>query len=100
MNESKPVVNKTPTHKQSIVAVDVIKSSVGGGAERHREVIRFKNGAIYDGFLKGDLRDGRGVQVWPDGTRYEGMWQDDSAWGQGKFTHKNGDTYEGYWMHN
>ena len=32
----------------------------------------FKSGATYDGEWKGTVRDGYGIQVWPDGARYEG----------------------------
>ncbi len=32
----------------------------------------FKSGAIYEGEWIGVLRDGYGIQTWPDGARYQG----------------------------
>lgn len=62
------------------------------------QIIKFKNGAIYDGQLRGVIREGKGTQIWPDGTKYDGEWKENNAWGYGKFTHKNGDSYEGQWF--
>lgn len=44
------------------------------------------NGAKYEGeWLKNkpDVRQGRGVQFWPDGSLYEGFWMDSKANGKG-----------------
>ena len=38
-----------------------------------RPPFTFKSGAIYDGEWKGHVRDGYGVQIWPDGAKYEGF---------------------------
>jgi hypothetical protein len=46
-----------------------------GKSDINREIIKFKNGAIYDGYLKGWMREGKGTQIWPDGTKYEGDWK-------------------------
>lgn len=54
-----------------------------------------KNGATYQGQWMSGLRDGYGVQLWPDGSRYEGNWRNDKANGQGKLVHADGDVYEG-----
>ncbi len=45
--------------------------------------MKFKNGVIYHGEWKGNVREGYGVQVWPDGAKYEGEWQDGKANGKG-----------------
>lgn len=37
-----------------------------------RPAYQFKSGAVYDGEWKGSMRDGLGVQTWPDGAKYEG----------------------------
>lgn len=37
-----------------------------------RPAYQFKSGAVYDGEWKGSMRDGYGVQTWPDGAKYEG----------------------------
>jgi len=39
----------------------------------------YKSGAKYTGEWVGELRDGHGVQVWPDGGRYEGQFREDKA---------------------
>ena len=58
------------------------------------------------------MRDGWGIQVWPDGAKYEGMvyhnlndsiltniiigeWRNNKAHGKGKFWHIDGDIFEG-----
>ena len=33
----------------------------------------FKSGAVYEGEWKGNVRDGWGIQIWPDGAKYEGI---------------------------
>jgi len=38
-----------------------------------------KNGATYTGQWLNEMRDGYGVQIWPDGSRYEGQWRMDKA---------------------
>ena len=43
------------------------------------------------------MRDGFGIQEWPDGSKYEGHWLEDKASGIGKLTHADGDVYEGEW---
>lgn len=35
----------------------------------------FKNGATYTGQWLNEMRDGYGIQIWPDGSRYEGQWR-------------------------
>lgn len=40
----------------------------------NREEYKFKNGAVYKGQWKGEVRHGFGIQIWPDGARYEGHW--------------------------
>ena len=42
---------------------------------------------------KNNLRDGLGVQLWPDGSKYEGMWKVGKCCGIGRMTHANGDIY-------
>ena len=41
----------------------------------------FESGAVYKGEWLGNVRDGYGVQEWPDNARYEGMWKDNKAHG-------------------
>lgn len=44
------------------------------------------------------IREGKGVQIWPDGSIYEGWWRENKAHGRGRIIHANGDIYEGDWM--
>ena len=44
------------------------------------------------------MRDGKGVQIWPDGSRYEGSWKDDKANGYGRYIQLSTEIiYQGYW---
>ncbi|XP_030228460.1 ankyrin repeat and MYND domain-containing protein 1 [Gadus morhua] len=43
----------------------------------------------------GDMRQGHGVQEWPDGSRYEGEYLNGLRHGPGRFTWRNGECYEG-----
>lgn len=52
-------------------------------------------GAVYKGQFKGDLKEGFGVQTWPDQSRYIGLWKDDQMHGFGSFEFRNGDVYKG-----
>ena len=40
--------------------------------ERELKTFTFKSGAIYRGQWKDGMRDGEGLQTWPDGAKYEG----------------------------
>jgi len=61
------------------------KAINGSDKIEEKEAVKFKNGVIYQGQWKGDVRWGYGVQVWPDGARYEGNWVNGKANGQGMF---------------
>eukprot|EP01071_Lankesteria_metandrocarpae_P001839 Lankesteria_metandrocarpae@DN1921_c0_g1_i1.p1 len=61
------------------------------------KAVTFDNGAIYQGWWRGDLREGYGIQVWADGACYDGQWKDDKAHGKGRFQHIDGDVYYGDW---
>ena len=44
------------------------------------------------------VREGRGVQVWPDGSLYEGYWSENKANYYGRLLHRDGDIYQGEWL--
>ena len=69
-----------------------------GICEQRGDII-LENGAHYAGkWLKGkEIRQGEGVQVWPDGSIYEGYWAENKANGKGRLIHANGDVYDGHW---
>ena len=74
---------------------------IGGtiGCEKRTELptITLENGSVYTGEWKNGMKDGIGVQNWPDGSIYEGEWKEDKANGKGKLIHADGDIYEGEW---
>lgn len=49
----------------------------------------------YEGNLKGNIRDGFGIQTYPDGSSYEGEFKKNKFHGKGKLTLANGDWYDG-----
>lgn len=56
------------------------------------------NGSVYQGqWSREGLRQGRGIQIWPDGAKFEGYWKNDMANGRGRLIHADGDVYEGMW---
>ena len=46
------------------------------------------------------MKEGFGVQIWPNGAIYEGTWKQNKANGSGKFIHPDGDYYDGDWKDN
>ena len=55
--------------------------------------------SVYDGeWNKYNLRDGRGISVWPNGDLYEGYWKNGKFNGKGRHIYFCGDVYEGDWV--
>lgn len=52
---------------------------------------------MFNRSVKTNLKDGMGVQLYPDGGRYEGMFKDGYFHGRGKMSQANGDVYMGEW---
>lgn len=51
---------------------------------------------LYHGEWSRDfLRDGQGIQVYPDGKMYEGEWKNDLYYGHGKMAYQDGSIFEG-----
>eukprot|EP01016_Furgasonia_blochmanni_P033648 TRINITY_DN3537_c0_g1_i3.p1 TRINITY_DN3537_c0_g1~~TRINITY_DN3537_c0_g1_i3.p1 ORF type:complete len:259 (-),score=22.81 TRINITY_DN3537_c0_g1_i3:467-1243(-) len=63
--------------------------------EKHQVRATTKSNLVYEGEMKNHMRNGFGVQTWPDGSRFEGLWKDDQAEGNGRLVDKNGNWYEG-----
>jgi hypothetical protein len=53
------------------------------------------DGSRYEGEMRNDERNGRGILKYANGDRYEGDFRDDKMSGWGAFTTKAGDRYEG-----
>ena len=65
----------------------------------NRGPYKLENSAIYVGeWNEQGIRDGQGVQLWPDGSKYTGLWRSDMANGYGRLIHADGDVYEGNWV--
>jgi len=47
--------------------------------------------------MRGSIKHGYGILIWPDGAKYEGMFENDKSCGRGKYYHIDGDIYEGEW---
>lgn len=83
------------------------------GVREKRPAFTYKTGAVYEGEWMDGVRDGHGVQNWPDGAKYQGgraivlvsclgkgaEWKNNKANGHGTFYHADGDVYEGYEFH-
>ena len=74
------------------------KEMMNDGMQREKHPLTtIDNEAKYQGEWIGNVRDGRGYQVWPDGSLYEGFWKNNKANGRGRLIHADGDVYEGEW---
>jgi hypothetical protein len=64
-----------------------------------KDQVQLENGARYQGewLLGTQVRQGTGIQIWPDGSMYEGWWVDNKANGKGRLIHADGDIYDGSW---
>jgi hypothetical protein len=50
----------------------LIGETIGLNTRKVLPEIQLENGAVYKGEWKNGLRDGYGIQIWPDGSKYEG----------------------------
>ena len=82
--------------KYSCVKVDN-KLSIEVVMLKKRPTFEYKSGATYEGEWRGEVREGFGIQTWPDGARYQGEWKQNKANGKGIFYHIDGDKFEGEW---
>ena len=60
------------------------KKTLGGGKYYLGEWLKNSN-----------IREGRGIYLWPDGQIYEGFWKNNKAECRGRFIMPNGGFYEG-----
>ena len=54
-------------------------------------------GKVYDGEWKNDMREGKGIEIWPDGDRFEGHFLNDLRDGRGIYYYYDGERHEGYY---
>lgn len=55
------------------------------------------SGEIYFGGLKNGMKDGYGIQVWPNGAIFEGYWSEGRPSVLGLMVFSDGDSYAGEW---
>jgi hypothetical protein len=59
--------------------------------------MKWKNGAIYEGFWIDDQIEGTGKYEWPEGMKYNGEFKSNRIDGRGVGTWPDGETYAGEW---
>ena len=84
-------------HGHRLQGILAIPDDMKPGEKRPMMVL--ENSARYEGewLIGTQIRQGRGIQVWPDGSMYEGYWMDNKANGKGRLIHADGDVYDGSW---
>ena len=58
-------------------------------------IMYYNNGDRYEGDYKNDKKEGKGNYYWNDGTRYEGDWKNGKREGKGIYYWNDGTRYEG-----
>jgi len=53
-------------------------------------IFHFSDGRIYHGYVKDNIRDGKGIMFWPNGDCYDGSWQDGKMNGYGQLSKSDG----------
>jgi len=64
--------------------------------------IILENKAVYYGEFNTEknIKEGRGILIWPNGAKYTGYFQNNMQNIKGKMYHIDGDIYEGEWLNN
>ena len=64
--------------------------------------IILENKSIYYGEFNTEknIKEGRGILIWPNGAKYTGYFQNNMQNIKGKMYHIDGDIYEGEWLNN
>ena len=65
--------------------------------ETNKEIIKQYDFGYYEGQIKNNKREGKGIFYWNVGDRYKGQWKNDLKEGKGIYYYNNGDRYEGDW---
>ena len=60
----------------------------------------FEDKTVYFGEYNNEkkIKEGRGIQIWPNGSKYFGYFQNNMQNIKGKMEHADGDIYEGEWL--
>lgn len=74
----------------------IVSSTSGNTILAKTNSVELPNGSLYSGDIKhGVIREGYGVNDWPNGDRYTGEWLNDSPHGKGVMRRQNKDEYQG-----
>ncbi len=68
-----------------------IKGEKCGNGRQHNKMRSYR----YEGGWKANLKNGHGVENYPDGSHYEGQYNSGKKHGKGKMTLTNGSIYDG-----
>ena len=60
--------------------------------------MNYKNGDIYKGEWKNDLKEGKGIMKYNNGDIYKGEWKNDLKEGKGIMEYNNGFFHDGNWL--
>ena len=63
-------------------------------------VYKWKNGDLYSGYWKNDMKNGNGTYDFANGDVYEGMFENDKINGKGTYTWANKIGYKGQFKNN
>lgn len=72
-----------------------LEATLAAGQVVGEGTLRFPDGAVYIGTLRGGVPDGKGYFSDPDGTQYEGEVRMGERTGSGAALYRNGDDYQG-----
>lgn len=73
----------------------VYEGYIKGGKKTGQGRLKFVNGDVYDGEWQNNEREGIGKYIWGSGAVYEGDYDDNSRNGTGKYVFPDGKVYEG-----
>lgn len=60
-----------------------------------KQVIKYKDGRVYDGYVKGGKKNGQGTLKYPTGDTYQGEWKNNEREGVGTYNWASGAIYTG-----
>ena len=84
-------------HGPFIYGDSEFEAKLGEREQRDQQTLKSESVYLGEWLVGKNIREGRGIQVWPDGSLYEGYWQNNQANGTGRLLHKDGDVYQGEW---
>ena len=84
------IINKIKEYDDGIYEGEIKNNKKDG-----KGIYYYKHGDRYEGEFKNDNIDGKGIYYWLDGDKYEGEFKNNKREGKGIYFYKNGNRYEG-----